>query len=232
MSVPVVGGSYGKGKAVAPFQGQQFKKIGDLTRHARPGDLLMVSHGAKPFDARKVFISLGTGLPHGYHAAVVADVIKQKGEIEILDLTARGYSRKTVGASNLNNYSLFRIEDPSKRKLVVDNMQRLVSTQKRLNAALKKQGMSKKAISKVNRAMYADSLNPVIGVRELFVPYVRDRAVHNANYLKKADREFRFVSSNVDGIAKDMVDYWKKTGRLIPPISNHCSESAQALPQQ
>jgi hypothetical protein len=232
-AIPTVGGGYGKKKLVSPFQGQHFKKVSDLTRHAQPGDLLMVSHGAKPFDARKAFFSLGTGLPHGYHAAVVADVVKQKGEVEILDLTIRGYKRKTIRADTLNNYSLFRIEDPRKRRLVVDNMQRLVNTQRGLNLALARHGMSKKAISKVNRAMYADTLNPVIGVRELFVPYVRDRGVHNANYLKRTEREFKFVASNIEGIAKDMADYWKKTGRVdtthLKPMQRICTSIAAAV---
>ncbi len=232
-SAPVLAGRHGKGQHISPFQGVQFESVRDLTRNVRTGDVLLVADGKRPFSAKKALISIGTGIPDGYHAAVVAGVSKKKGEIEILDLTFKGYQRKAIAASNINSYSLFRISDPAKQKAVVDNMHRLVNTQKRLNAALKREGMSSRAIRKVNRAMYAETINPVIGVRELFVPYVQDRSVRNANYVKKVERELKFVSSNINGIAKDMVDYWKQTGKIdtsnLKPIQRVCTSVAASV---
>lgn len=232
-AAPIAAGRVGKKRMTGPFSGQSFEGVADLAKAARPGDLLMVGHAGSAVDIRKSIISLGTGLPHGYHAAIVGEVSKSKGTITIYDLTAKGYRRKEVPLNSIQHYSLFRPDSPKVAARARTNMMNLVKIQETLVAELKAQGMNDRAIKRVTDGMYQHKMNPVIGIRELFIPYVKDQTTANARTLRRTERSIRMLRFNATGIAKDIAAEWRSTGRidtkLLDPMKNVCTNTAAMI---
>ena len=231
-AAPVSAGWVGKRTVSGPFSGKSFDGVADLAKAARPGDLLMVGQ-SKPVDIGRTIISLGTGLPHGYHAAIVGEVSRKKGTITIYDLTPKGYRRKEIPLSDMQHYSLFRPKNPKTAARAKTNMVNLVRVQETLVSELKRNGMNDRAIKKVTDSMYKHKMNPVIGVRELFIPYVKDQTKSNARAVRKAERNIRMLRFNVKGIAKDIAEEWSTTGRIdtemLKPMQNVCTNTAAMI---
>lgn len=231
-AAPVAAGRIGKKTVSGPFSGESFTRVSDLSRAAKPGDLLMVGQ-SKPVDIGRTIISLGTGLPHGYHAAIVGEVSRKKGTITIYDLTPKGYRHKEIPLTDMQHYSLFRPKNPKTAARAKNNMINLVRAQETLVKELRKAGMHDRAIKKVTDSMYAHKMNPVIGVRELFIPYVLDQTKANKRAVRNTERKIRMLRMNVRGIAKDIAEEWAATGRIdtemLKPMQNVCTNTAAMI---
>lgn len=231
-AAPVSAGWVGKRTISGPFSGKSFEGVADLAKAAQPGDLLMVGQ-SKPVDIGRTIISLGTGLPHGYHAAIVGEVSRKKGTITIYDLTPKGYRRKEIALTDMQHYSLFRPKSPKTAARARVNMMNLVRVQETLISELKRNGMHDRAIKKVTDSMYNHKMNPVIGVRELFIPYVKDQTKANTRAVRKTERTIRMLRMNVRGIAKDIAEEWSATGRIdtemLKPMQKVCTNTAALI---
>lgn len=233
-AAPVSAGWVGKKTVSGPFSGKSFTGISEIAAAARPGDLLMVGQ-SNPVDMGRTIISLGTGMPHGYHAAIVAETSTKKGTVTILDLTPKGYRRKEISTQDLKHYSLFRPKSEAVAKRAHKNMSDLVALQNRLVSELKKNGVSDSAIRKITADMYVHKMNPVIGVRELFIPYVKDMSDVNERAVKRTERNIGMLKSNIIDIAKDIARDYKGEGNVpkgrfsteaLAPMKNVCTNTA------
>jgi hypothetical protein len=211
---PSVVGSVGKRGGESLLSGRQFGSTQTMARAAKPGDLLMVGRGHKPFYWWKSLASLGTGAPEGYHAAIVGSVDRKKGTMEVFSLEQGGYKKKSIQAGDLDNFSLVRITDRGSRLAAHKNMRDLVRVQAKLDRRLAAQGMPDGVRRRVFGSIYRDEKIPTIGIKELLFPQVRDKSAFTKSYRQKAERDLRFLTKNVNAVADDIYQTWKETGKL------------------
>jgi GNAT superfamily N-acetyltransferase len=87
--------------------------------------------------------------------------------------------------------------------------------------------MDDPTIKRLTKKLYRLRMSPVIGARELFVPYVKNKTEINARAVRNSETQIRSIRKNIDRITGDIFTEWKATGKLdmthLKPMQKVCT---------